>query len=191
MRFASLIAAACVSAAPLAAAAQTDIRVDPFTAVELRGGGTITIRQGPVQKVTLVRGNPRVAEFRVRQREGGGVLVVSPCRDFCFGPHRLDVEIQTPSLNGAAIKGGGEIVAHGAFPAQGMVSASIHGGGDIDLRTVPAQAASASIFGGGKIFVAARDSLDAKIFGGGAIHYAGHPSVNSSIHGGGSVEKMN
>jgi len=66
----------------------------------------------------------------------------------------------------------------------------IHGGGVIDLKTMPAGAASASIHGGGKIFLAAQDSLSASIAGGGSIHYLGHPSVSTSIHGGGSVDPI-
>jgi hypothetical protein len=47
------------------------------------------------------------------------------------------------------------------------------------VRDVPAQATNAAIYGGGKIFVSAQNSLAAAIHGGGAIHYAGHPTVNS------------
>jgi hypothetical protein len=192
MRLLSLFAAAAlvaapIAAAPVAAAAQTVVPVDKFTAVELHGGGNITIRQGPVQRVTLVRGDPDRARFHV----SGGKLVMSPCDGWCFGPNHFDVEIETPELNGAGIMGGGRIIAEGNFPAQGAVSAIIHGGGDIDLRTVPSQSAQAAIHGGGKIYVAAQSSLDASIFGGGMIRYAGHPSVNSSIHGGGSVAQLN
>jgi hypothetical protein len=185
MRMFALLAAACL-AAPMAAHAQEVISVDKFTAVELHGGGRIIVRQGPVQKVTLVRGDSRVAEFRVR----GDTLVISPCRGVCFGSHDLDVEIEAPALNGAAILGGGEIVARGTFPAQGAVSTSIKGGGDIDMRAVPAQAASARVLGGGKILLAAHDSLAASIFGGGEIRYAGRPAVNSSVHGGGAVSQI-
>ena len=186
MRLSALFAAACL-AAPMAAHAQAVIPVDRFTAVELHGGGRIIVRPGPVQKVTLVRGDSRVAEFRVR----GDTLIIGPCRGFCFGSHDLDVEIEAPALTGAAILGGGEIVAKGAFPAQGAVSARIKGGGDIDMRAVPAQRASARIVGGGKILVAAHDDLDASIFGGGLIRYAGRPRVDSAIHGGGAVSEIN
>jgi hypothetical protein len=189
MRVASLFAAACVAATPMAASAQT-IPVDRFTAVELHGGGTVTIRPGPAQRVTLVRGDPHVADFHVTDRGQGSTLVISPCKGFCWGAERLEVEIETPTLTGAAIMGGGHVLTEGAFPGQGAVSATIHGGGDIDLRKVPARAATAAIHGGGKILVTANDSLTVDIFGGGTIRYAGHPTVNSSIHGGGHVAKI-
>lgn len=192
MRLACLFAAAALAiAAPAIAAAQTVVPTDKFTAVDLHGGGVITIRQGPVQRVTLVRGDPRVARFEVTDRGRGGRLVISPCDGvFCWGSHHLEVEIETPVLNGLAIHGGGHLEAHGAFPAQGAVSAVIHGGGDIDMKDVPAQSASAAIHGGGKIYLTAQDSLSASIFGGGAIRYLGHSRVNSEIRGGGTISPL-
>jgi len=185
---AAVAASAAAAAIPAVASAETVIPTEKFSGVELHGGGRISIRQGPVTRVTLVDGDPNVARFEVNSR---GRLIVSSCRGFCWGSHHLDVEIVTPDLDAVGIMGGGHITAAGAFPAKGAVEAFIHGGGDIDMRAVPAQAASASIHGGGKIVVAAQSSLDASIYGGGAIRYAGHPAVNSSIHGGGSVSSIN
>ncbi len=184
---AMLAAAAIVALAPTLAAAQTVEQVGKFTGVELHGGGTISIRQAPVQRVTMVRGDPSVASFEVDSR---GRLIISSCRGFCWGSHHLDVVIETPDLNLVGIYGGGHIEAKGAFSATSAMSASIHGGGDIDVRDVPAQATSAEIHGGGKILVSAQTSLEAAIHGGGAIHYVGHPTVNSEIHGGGSVSPV-
>lgn len=191
MRLAWLFAAAAIAiAAPAVAAAQTVAPLDKFTSVDLHGGGVITIRQGPVQRVTLVRGDPKVAHFEVTDRNRGGRLVISPCEGFCWGSHHLEVEIETPELDGLAIHGGGRLVAHGAFPARGAVSAVIHGGGDIDMKDVPAQSASVAIYGRGKIYVTAQNSLSASIYGGGAIRYLGQPTVNSEIHGGGTISPM-
>jgi hypothetical protein len=187
MRAALLILSAALAAAPFAAAAQTVIPVGRFAGVELHGGGEIRIHQGPVQRVTLVRGDPTVASFEVN---GRGRLIVSSCRGFCMTSHDLTVDIETPDLNAVGIYGGGSIRADGAFPAQGAMSAVIHGGGDIDVRAVPAQSTSATIHGGGKILVSAQNSLNAAINGGGAIRYAGHPTVSSSIHGGGAVSPI-
>ncbi|THD68555.1 DUF2807 domain-containing protein [Phenylobacterium sp.] len=188
MRLAPLLAAViAIAIAPAVAAAETVVPVGKFSGVELHGGGVINIRQGPVQRVTLVRGDPAVAHFEVN---GRGRLIVSPCEGFCWGSHHLEVDIETPDLNAAEIHGGGHIVAKGAFTPQSAVSAAIHGGGGIDIKDVPAQSASVAIHGGGKIFVAAQTSLDAEIYGGGVIRYAGHPTVSSSIHGGGTVSSI-
>jgi hypothetical protein len=138
--------------------------------------------------VTMVRGDRDVAGFDVVNNGQGGKLIISACRGFCMGSHHLEVEIETPSLDGATINGGGHILAEGAFPSQGAVSAVIHGGGVIDLKAVPAQSASAAIYGGGKILVAAQNSLSASVNGGGSIRYVGQPAVSTSIHGGGTID---
>jgi hypothetical protein len=189
MRLAILaaVAATALAIAPSLAAAQTVEKVGRFTGVELHGGGTITIRQAPVQRVTMVRGDADVASFEVDSR---GRLIVSSCKGYCWGSHHLDVEIETPDLNAVSIHGGGHISAKGAFSPTNAMAVAIHGGGDIDVRDVPAQATSAEIYGGGKIVVSAQNSLAAAIHGGGAIHYQGHPTVNSEIHGGGSVSPI-
>ncbi len=192
MRFALPLVAltsALISAVALpgAAMAETVVPVGKFTGVELHGGGLIRIEKAAVQRVTLVQGNPADARFEVNSR---GELTVSPCRGFCMGRGRFEVLIETPELESVGIFGGGRITAEGAFPAKGKVSAAIHGGGDIDMRAVPADAAAASIHGGGQIKVSAQRSLAASIAGGGAIRYLGHPAVASSIFGGGSISPL-
>ena len=185
-RAALLTAAAVLAAIPTVASAAEVVAVGRFDALELHGGGDITIRQAPVQRVTVIR----ATSDRARVEVEGGKLILAPCRGSCWGPNHFEVLVETPVMSSVAIKGGGKIISEGAFAQQGAVSAVIHGGGVIDLKTMPAGAASASIHGGGKIFLAARDSLSASIAGGGSIHYLGHPSVSTSIHGGGSVDPI-
>jgi hypothetical protein len=167
MRLAHLLAVAA-AALPAIAAAQTVVPVDKFDAVELRGGGDITIRQGPVQRVTIVRGDPKTARVEVIDRANGGKLILSPCEGFCVSMHHFEVLVETPDLGGVKINGGGHIAAEGAFR--------------------PRAALSAAINGGGKIIVAAQNSLAASIYGGGQIRYVGQPTIATSIHGGGSVD---
>jgi Putative auto-transporter adhesin, head GIN domain len=191
MRLAILFAAAALAAVPALAAAQTVVPADKFNAVELHGGGMITIRQGPVQRVTIIHGDPQITRVEVIDRDQGGKLIISPCRTSCFMMHnKLEVEVETPDLGAVGINGGGHIVAEGAFGSRAAVSAVIHGGGTIDIKAMPAQSASAAIHGGGKIIVAAQNSLSASISGGGSIRYVGQPAVSTSIHGGGSVDSL-
>jgi hypothetical protein len=189
MRLALLIAAAAVvAAAPALATAATVVPVDKFNAVELHGGGMITIRQAALQRVTVIEATSDRTRVEVVERGDGGKLILAPCRGACWGPNRFEVLVETPVMSSVTIMGGGHIVAEGNFAPQGAVSAVIHGGGVIDLKTMPAQSASAVIHGGGKILVAAQNSLSASIAGGGSIRYLGQPSVSTSIHGGGSVD---
>ena len=188
MRLATLFAAAVLTAAPALATAAGVVPVEKFSAVELHGGGTITIRQAAVQRVTVIEATSDRARVEVVDRGDGGKLILAPCRGNCWGPNHFDVLVETPVMSSVEIMGGGHIMAEGNFAPQGAVSAVIHGGGVIDLKTMPAQSASAAIHGGGKIVVAAQSSLSASIAGGGSIRYVGQPSVSTSIHGGGSVD---
>jgi hypothetical protein len=188
MRPAALFAVvAALAVAPALACAETVTPVGKFDALELHGGGTITIRQAPVQRVTVIEATSERPRVEVVD---GRTLILAPCTGSCWGSNHFSVLVETPVMSSVAIKGGGHIVAEGNFARQSAVSAAIHGGGVIDLKTMPAQSASAAIRGGGKIFVAAQDSLSASIAGGGEIRYLGQPSVSTAIHGGGSVDPI-
>lgn len=188
MRLATLLATSAVLASiPALANAATVVPVGKFSSLELHGGGTITIRQAPVQKVTILEATSDRASVEV---VGDGKLILAPCRGACWGANHFDVLVETPVMSAVSIMGGGHIVGEGNFAPQGSVSAVIHGGGVIDLKTMPAQSAAAAIHGGGKIIVSAQSALAASIAGGGSIRYLGHPAVSTSIHGGGSVDAL-
>lgn len=189
MRLAPLFAAAAVLATlpAVATAAEGVVSVDKFSSVELHGGGTVTIRQGSVQRVTVIQDTRDRSRVEVRD---GGRLILSSCRGSCWGSGHFEVLVETPVMSSVSIMGGGHITAEGAFAPQGAVSAAIHGGGSIDLKAMPAQSASAAIHGGGRIIVAAQNNLSASIAGGGSIRYLGQPAVSTSIHGGGSVDSL-
>jgi hypothetical protein len=173
-------------AAPAPSAAQTPVQVPTFRSLSLQGGGTVTLRHGPVQKVTLVRGDAAVSEFRVRD---DGTLEIRACRSRCSN-YKLEVEIVTPSLSGLAIAGGGSIRSAGAFPERETLGISIAGGGTIDAEPIGAQSVAASIRGGGTIRTRARRSLATSIVGGGVVNYAGEPALTVSVHGGGNIRKI-
>ena len=186
MRLALLIASTALVVIPAAAAAQT-VPLPRFESIELSGGGSVTVRPGPVQRVTLRSGSTESTGFEVRDR---GRLVIHACERHCPLRYDLEIEIETPELAAASVRGGGEIVADGAFRPQGSVSAAVSGGGKVDLRALQARTASAAVNGGGKILVSAQSSHSAAVNGGGSIRYVGEPSVSTAIHGGGSVEPI-
>jgi len=53
------------------ATAATVVPVEKFNAVELHGGGTITIRQAAVQRVTVIEATARCARGVVDRGEAG------------------------------------------------------------------------------------------------------------------------
>lgn len=179
----TMIAALAASLAAMPVPAQTPVAVPAFDSIELRGGGEVTVRHGTVQRVTFLRGNADTTKFSV---DAQGQLRIDACRRSCRG-YRLELEIVTPELEGAAISGGGVITGEGDFPDRGMLALAVSGGGAIDLTAIEAGDVAAAVRGGGAIRTHARDSLTASISGGGAIAYRGDPRVTSSIEGGGAV----
>jgi hypothetical protein len=180
-----LPALALAALAPSVALAGQDIKVPPFKSIELHGGGEATLRHGDRQRVVLIKGDPAIAEIQV---VGDGRLMLSPCRETCWGNHELEVEITTPAIAAISVHGGGDLKAQAGFPKQPSLALSVHGGGDADVRAIPADTVSVAVHGGGDVELRAERTLAADVHGGGDVHYWGHPQVSSSTHGGGSVE---
>lgn len=170
---------------PLAAAAAEPVPVAAFRTIELVGGGTVTVRPGPVQQVNLIEGDRRISAFAVDD----GALTIRACRTSCRD-YRLRVEIVTPRIEGVAIRGGGRVDLASGFRPQPRLALAIAGGGRIDADRLPAEAVAAAVRGGGSIETAARSTLAASVNGGGLIRYRGDPEVSSAVRGGGRVMRL-
>jgi len=177
-----LFALALAASAPVLATEL--VPVAPFSSVELRGGGAVTVVPGPEQKVTILEGSREVTRMRV---ERDGKLRIDTCEERCPPVYRLRVEIQSPRVPDLAISGGGVITTMGGFRPQSELSAAVNGGGRIDARSIDAGEVSAAVNGGGELLVRPRSELSAAINGGGHVRYWGNPAVSSAIHGGGQV----
>lgn len=176
-----------ISAALLggAAFAGTDVKVPPFSGIDVHGGGDVKLVYGPVQRVTVIKADMKVARIEVK----GNTLDLSPCEGVCWGDHPLVVEIVSPKIENLNIHGGGSIRATGNFEKVSNLNIEVHGGGDADISAIPAQSVRANVHGGGDLKVKALDSLDAEVHGGGDITYVGHPPhIRSKTHGGGSIQ---
>lgn len=177
-----LFAFAVAVSGPVAAAEV--VPVPAFRAIELRGGGDVTLRAGPVQRVTIVEGSSRVTRVSVA-RDGG--LRIDACNARCPRQYRLRVVIEGPTVPTLAVQGGGSITAALGFAAQRELTVAVDGGGAIDVRAVPSRSVTAAVSGGGAIKTAPQRSLTAAVNGGGSIRYWGNPSVTMAVNGGGSV----
>ena len=187
LAIAALIPLAACASAPAIAQAQVDVAA--FDAIDLRGGGHVTVRHGVRQRVTLLRGDLATSRIEVGSRRGNErSLVIEACRTSC-SDYDLRVEIVTPDIGAVAVTGGGEIEFESGFAAQRALALSVTGGGSIDARAVPAQDVAASVRGGGSIQTEPRNALAASVSGGGAIVYSGNPMVTSSVQGGGAVTR--
>lgn len=180
----SLIFLLPIAVSSVPAFAQETVPVPAFQSVELRGGGDVVVRPGPVQRVTLINGSTQFTGFRVMQ---DGQLRIDACNERCPQHYALRIEIVSPHAPDLAIQGGGTITAEPGFAPQSQLSAAVDGGGRIDARSVAARSFNAAINGGGKIFAGRSSVLSAAVNGGGEVRYAGNPEVSSAIHGGGNV----
>jgi hypothetical protein len=177
-----LTMAAMVALAATTASAQTPVALGQFDQIELRGGGTVTLRQGGEQRVTMLRGDARLTRFTVVD----GRLIIDACVRSCRD-HDLEVEIVVPSIRAVAIAGGGAVRAQEGFAPRGALALAVSGGGLLDFDDIDAADVAASVRGGGHIRARARANLAASVQGGGVIDYWGDPEVVSSVRGGGVV----
>lgn len=164
------------------------VLVPAFRGIELRGGGTVVLTRGPVQRVTITEGSSAFTRLRVDRR---GKLTIDACNQRCPRHYRLRIEVQSPRVPDVAIMGGGTISVASGFAPQSELSAAVNGGGRIDAHALDAANVSAAINGGGRIDVLARRSLSAAVNGGGDIRYWGNPDVAMAVQGGGLVRRAN
>jgi hypothetical protein len=179
-----LFALALAISAP--ALAEEVVPVGPFDSLELRGGGSLTLVPGPVERVTILRGSSQVTRFHV---DRPGKLRIDVCDGRCPPAYDLRIRIESPRVPDVAISGGGSISAAPGFPPERRLAAAVHGGGTINLRAVDAVDVTAAVDGGGDIFVRPRASLSAAVHGGGDIRYSGNPRVSMAVAGGGDVRR--
>jgi hypothetical protein len=179
MRASTLILAALASL-PVAADAQAPAAASAFRSIELRGGGTVTVRHAPAHRVTVRSGGAGRAI-----RYEGDKLVIDRCRRPCPAGHRI--EVATPRITALAVTDGGLIQLVGGFPAQAEVTAAVSSGGTIDMRRLGATHVTAAVVQGGGILASAGRGLTAAVIDGGIVTYWGDPKVTSSVSRGGAV----
>ncbi len=170
------------------ATAQTIVPTPPFNAIELEGGGHVTLMHGSVQQVRLLKGSTQFTRFIV-ERSQPHQLRIEACNNDCPHNYDLEVEITTPGIDTLAVSGGGRIESGGDFPARHQLTLAVDGGGTIDVRAMSSEGATAAVDGGGRILVNAQRELTASINGGGKIRYWGAPRLTEAVEGGGSVER--
>ncbi|HKY92105.1 MAG TPA: M56 family metallopeptidase, partial [Nevskiaceae bacterium] len=159
----------------------------PFSAVELRNGGRVTLIHGETQSVKLLRGDPDQALIAA---DGKGRLVLDHCKVWdCAAVHNFEVEVTTPSLAEIAVSEGGVMQTRDGFPHQSQVKLAVSNGGMVDVRTLPASNVTASVHSGGRIFSKPASSLMATVEQGGNVTYWGEPLVHESIRFGGVVQQ--
>ncbi len=164
--------------------------------IELDGGGRVLVRHAAVQRVRIVQGNARISNIHVSNQRGsvghngnGPRLVIETCANRCPMGYRLEVEIDTPDVDGLGIIGDGLIEVAPGFPRDVSFAVGVKGDGKIDARSISAGQVAAGIRGDGEISLGPADTLVAGVEGKGRIVYRGHPRLTTDVHGGGRIEQ--
>jgi hypothetical protein len=192
-----LIPALIALSAAGAAQAQTVVPVPAFGSIELKSGGRVILRQGPQQRVTLVKGDLAYTRIEVRNHNAArwlgtdrGKLRIETCVRSCPKNYEMVVVVTSPQFPAVAVDSGGSIVAEGPFARQSTIAAAVDSGGSIDIRAIKAANVAAAVDSGGKIVTAPLRTLSAAVDDGGLVLYEGDPIVTSAVDGGGAVRKV-
>jgi Putative auto-transporter adhesin, head GIN domain len=173
----------------------------PFSAVELAGENTVTIRVGPAQSVAVTADDDLIQRVTTTVRNGR--LVVANEGGFTTAA-RMSVAVTVPSLDRVVLSGSGtvsvvgvrgtdfvaDLSGTGTVAASGTVdhlTAVLSDTGTVDLQGLIAREAVARMDGTGMIGVHATSTLDATLTGTGSIVYSGSPSVRTHNTGTGTV----
>lgn len=168
-----------------AAFAGSDVSVPHFTDLRAHSGANVKLVYGPTQRVTVIKGDLSKGHIEVKD---GRTLDIAACSGFCWGDHRLDVEVVTPRVESVGVDSGADVKASGNFPKQPHLSVHASSGGDVDVKAIPAESVDANANSGGDAYVQALSTLNANANSGGDVHYSGHPAhVNSQSNSGGGV----
>ncbi len=170
-----------------AAQAGTDLNLPAFSAIEIHGGGNVIVHHGKAQRVTVIKGDLKVAHVTV----SGNTLIVEPCRNWCWHTGDLEVDVTVPkAIDALTIHGGGHIEARGDFPQQQQLHVTVNGGGDIDAKALRSNSVWAEVNGGGAEHVNALNELNAATHGGGEVRYVGNPAqLRTNTQGGGDIRR--
>lgn len=171
---------------PAPAAAQTAVPLAAFRSVELHDGVSAILRNGPTQRVTLLKGSLDYTSVTIAD---GGRLVIEKCKGRCPRGYELEIEIVTPYIDGISVADGGTIQSRDSFPRQPAIRAAVSNGGSIDIRSMTVDVVTASVEEGGRIFTMPQTALTASVFEGGNITYWGDARVESSVRQGGVVTR--
>lgn len=177
--------------------------VSSFTAVELRGTGTVEVRRGSPAKVT-VRGDDNIVPLVTTEVEGSTLVVDEKEGNFST-KQPLVVEVVAPELSSSVLSGAGtlhvaeatgpsfdaQLSGTGKLDVDGTVdtlNATVSGAGSAQLEHLVTRNAVAGVSGVGSVHVYATDTVDASVSGAGSVLYGGHPAkVTTNVSGVGSV----
>jgi len=177
-----------------------------FSVVESNGSNQVVIVKDSVYMAVVTGYQNLVPAFETRV-SGERLILEYKDRYYNIKNDNIVIEVHTPNVSNAQLKGSGNIRIGGGFKGNfyGRIDGSgnmyldassfhqatyhISGSGNIDARAAMADTAFATISGSGNIDLSVKSYLDARISGSGNINYFGNPVVNTEVSGSGHVRK--
>jgi len=162
-------------------------KMDDFSKIITQGGGNLNISYSNEHTLEVKTTNDC---FELVDISVSSKTLYIEIKNLPTGNCNCTINIGVPVLYELVQNGGGNIVLKRGFSPTNSFGCKIKGGGSIDLSEFPVDSLYASIEGGGKILLNARNKLEGKISGGGLIEYLGDPIVESNVSGGGTIRKQ-
>lgn len=159
-----------------------------FSAIELTGCGTVRIRKGPRETVT-VKANKNLLPV-VQTYVRGETLIIEPKQGINILDYsRLEIIVYVDKIVSLDINGAGTIRVDEDLTVQSY-RAKINGSGKIDAVRMTADRVDAIIKGSGKIYTSAESLLRVWMAGSGLVRYRGNPKIDHSIAGTGKIKRI-
>jgi putative autotransporter adhesin-like protein len=179
--------------------------VSGFTGVALRGIGTLTIRQGNTESLTITT-DDNILPLLTSTVSKGVLELSGKERTIPRPTNGVKWDVTVKNLTSVALTGAGivnvenlntssldtKISGAGTMNVSGKASSqsiSVTGAGNYNGRNFTAPTAKVSISGAGNAFVSASEALDATVSGAGVVTYYGTPKVTQHISGAGTVRQ--
>ncbi len=176
-----------------------------FDEVELRGIGTLSIRQTGSESLSVEAEEdvlPKIRTEVVNDR-----LIIGPEPNTSIQTSEpINYELTVKDLHTLKLSGSGDINAQdigtdklsttisgsGAVEISGSADSQevdISGSGEYRAEDLQSKEAKIGVGGSGSAIVNASEALDAKVSGSGSVEYIGNPTVEKDVSGSGRVSK--
>jgi len=179
--------------------------VSGFDEVELRGVGTLSIRQTGSESLTVEAGEGILP--KIRTEVVNGRLVIGPQPDAEIETNEpINYELTVGDLRALEVSGSGDIDAEdisteklattisgsGTIEISGKADSQeidVSGSGEYQAEALESKEAKIAVEGAGSAVVNVSEALDAEVGGAGSVEYVGAPTIDQDVSGAGRVSE--
>lgn len=170
------------------------VKVKPFSKIEMRGSVDVVFRQASGKPVVAVEGSSAWQES-VDVYSDGKTLVLTQKTTTGWhtsGDEGVKVYVSAPDLTSVTLNGSGDFDIDGTLTT-GRLEVNVRGSGDVDMKNVVCSDASVKVYGSGDVDITklvARRTADIGVYGSGDVEvgFAKSGFVTCGVYGSGDVE---